>query len=155
MNARERFEATRKAIPRLNDVKLSLMFDGDDWKPPSVKAHNEQSDPTANRAIYNVDERTEMLEALRKEERELETLIGESLVIIAAVREGFGEKYADVLDARYIDNEKWTDIAKRYESNHQGKETITTRTVQNWACVALDWIDSVGVSRLLRGEVDV
>ena len=155
MDARTRFERTREAIPRLNDVKLLLMYDGDDWKPPAIKAHTETADPTANRAIYNVDERAELLEALRKEERELTQLIGESLVIITAVREGFGEKYADVLDARYIDNETWTEIAKRYESNHRGKETITTRTVQNWAQVAFDWIDSVGVSRLLRGEVDV
>ena len=156
MNARERFEATRRAIPRFNEIKLLLMYDGEDWKPPLNRTRTtDTSDPTANRAIFNVDERAEMLEALRKEERELTQFIGESLVIIAAVREGFGDKYADVLDARYIDNEKWTDIAKRYESNHQGKETITTRTVQNWACVALDWVDSVGVSRLLRGEVDV
>ena len=155
MNARERFEATRRAIPRLHDVQLAIMYECDDWKPPAVKAHTQTADPTASRAIYRMDELAEKLDALRAEERELTQLIGETLAIIAAVRDGFGEKYADVLDARYIDNEKWTDIAKRYESNHQGKETITTRTVQNWAQVAFDWIDSVCVSRLLRGEVDV
>lgn len=155
MDAKTRFERTRKAVIRLHDVQLAIMYDCEDWKPPAVKAHNEQADPTASRAIYRVDELADKLEALRKEEAELQSLIGESLVIIAAVRDGFGEKYADVLDARYIDNETWTEIAKRYESNHQGKETITTRTVQNWAQVAFDWVDSVGVSRLLKGEVDV
>ncbi len=147
MNARERFEATRKAIPRLNDVKLSLMYDGDDWKPPTIKAHNEQSDPTANRAIYNVDERAEMLEALRKEERELTQLIGESLVIIAAVREGFGEIYANLLNWHYIDMQTWTDI-----HNEHGIPRSTCYYLRD---IAFDWIDSVGVSRLLRGEVDV
>lgn len=131
------------------------MYDCDDWKPPGVKAGTETSDPTASRAIYAVDELGVKLEALRAEERELEQLIGESLAIIAGVRDGLGDKYADVLDARYIDGEKWQDIADRFESSHESKDAVKPRTVQNWAQVAFDWIDSVGVSRLLRGEVDV
>ena len=155
MNARERFEATRKAVKRLAEVQALIMYDCDDWKPPGVKARHETSDPTANRAIYNVDELAEKLAALRAEESELIALIGESGEIICAVRAGFGDKYADVLEARYIDCEKWQTIADDYESNHKGKNKVNQRTVQNWAQVAFDWIDSVGVSRLLRGEVDV
>lgn len=151
MNARERFERTRKAIPRLNDVKLALMYDGDDWKPPTTRTRTETSDPTANRAIYNVDERDELLESLRREERELTQLIGESLVIIAAVRDGFSEKYADWLEWRYIDLWTWEQFA-----DELGIERKKAREkVRYWCGVTFDWIDSVGVSRLLRGEVDV
>ena len=147
MDARERFRATRAAIPRLNDVKLLLMNDCEDWKPPQVKAKTDKSDPTANQAIYNVDERAEKIEALRREESELEDLIGTSLAIIEAVRNGFGEEYANLLDARYIDNSSWKDIQNDYG--------IARRTGYNMLSVAFDWIDSVGISRLLKGETEV
>lgn len=147
MDAKERFEATRKAVKRLDEVHALIMYDGDDWKPPSVKAHTETADPTANRAIYNVDERAELLEALRKEERELEQLIGESLMIIHAVRNGFGEIYALLLERRYIDCNTWTRI-----HDDCGIVSSSGKYLLN---IAFDWIDSVGVSRLLNGEVEI
>lgn len=147
MNARERFERTRQAIPRLNDVKLALMYDGDDWKPPTTRTRTETSDPTANRAIYNVDERDELLESLRREERELTQLIGESLVIIRAVREGFGEIYANLLDWYYIDRMTWTQISE--------DKDIKRSTCYYLVDIAFDWIDSVGVSRLLSGQTEI
>lgn len=147
MDARERFERTRKAVVRLDEVKALIMYDCDDWKPPGVKAGTETSDPTASRAIYAVDELGEKLEALHREERELEQLIGESLAIIRAVRDGFGDKYADALDARYIDGWQFSRIADEFE--------IAKSTAKERVDVALDWIDAMGVSRLLRGEVDV
>lgn len=155
MNARERFKRTKQAVKRFNAVHLLLMNDGEDWRPAEIKTRSDKSDPTARVAIYNVDERADYLEALRDEEAELLEFIGTSLAIIEAVRAGFGEKYADVLDSRYIDCEKWTEIAERYESMQHGKETVTTRTVQNWAQVTFEWIDSVGVSRLLRKDYEV
>lgn len=144
MNARERFEATRKAITRLHDVQLAIMYECDDWKPPAVKAHTQTADPTASRAIYRVDELSEKLEALRAEERELEQLIGETLAIIAAVRDGFGEIYATLLEHRYIDVWSWERIKEEYE--------IKRTTGYDLINVAFDWIDSVGVSKLLRGQ---
>ena len=147
MNARERFEATRKAIPRLHDVQLAIMYECDDWKPPAVKAHTQTADPTASRAIYRVDELSEKLDALRAEERELEQLIGESGTIIEAVKSQFIEKYGHVLEWRYIDCDTWTSIAEVYD--------VSERTVQNWAQWACEWVDSVGVSRLLRGQVEL
>lgn len=147
MNARERFEATRKAIPRLHDVQLAIMYECDDWKPPAVKAHTQTADPTASRAIYRVDELAEKLDALRAEERELTQLIGETLAIISAVRDGFGEIYANLLEWHYIDGMKWVQISKDKEINR----TYCYQLVD----IAFDWVDSVGVSRLLRGEVEV
>lgn len=147
MNARERFEATRRAIPRLHDVQLAIMYECDDWKPPAVKAHTQTADPTASRAIYRVDELSEKLEALRAEERELEQLIGETLAIISAVRDGFGEIYANLLEWHYIDGMTIKQISDEKNLNR----TYCYQLVD----IAFDWIDSVGVSRLLRGEVDV
>lgn len=147
MDARMRFEATRKAVKRLDEVHALIMYDGDDWKPPGIKAHNETSDPTAKRAIYNVDELGTKLEALRAEERELIQLIGESGTIIESVKSGFGEIYGYLLEWRYIDGKTWTEI-----HDEQG---IAKSTGHYLIGIAFDWIDSVGVSRLLRGEVDV
>lgn len=147
MSARERFEATRKAIPRLHDVQLAIMYECDDWKPPAVKAHTQTADPTASRAIYRVDELSEKLDALRAEERELTQLIGETLAIISAVRDGFGEIYANLLEWHYIDGMKWAQISEDSD--------IKRSTCYYLRDIAFDWIDSVGVSRLLRGEVDV
>lgn len=151
MDARERFKATRRAVSRLNEVHLLLMNECDDWKPPTVKTRTDKSDPTADRAIYNVDELGEKLEALRNEERELTDLIGTSLAIIEAVRVGFSEQYADWLEWRYIDLWTWEQFADKL-----GIESKKAREkVRYWCGVTFDWIDSVGVSRLLCGEVDV
>lgn len=147
MNARERFEATRRAIPRLHDVQLAIMYECDDWKPPAIKAHTQTADPTASRAIYRVDELSEKLDALRAEERELTQLIGETLAIIEAVRDGFGEIYANLLDWHYIDGMKWAQISKDKEINR----TYCYQLVD----IAFDWIDSVGVSKLLRGHTEL
>ena len=142
MTARERFVQTRQAVIELNNIKALIMTDGDDWKPPGVKVHA-VSDPTASRAIRNVDEWGEQLAELRKRESELEHFIGTTLAIIEAVRDGLGADYADILDARYIDCLTWNqmDVAKS-----TGKLKVA---------IAFDWIDSIGISKLLRGEVEV
>ena len=147
MPSKDRFEQTRRAIERLAEVKALIMYDCDDWKPPTVKAAHETSDPTASRAIYRADELADKLAALKREEHELEAFIGETLAIIEAVRDGFGEIYANLLEWHYIDGQTWTQISKDKKLNR----TYCYQLVD----VAFDWIDSVGVSRLLRGEVDV
>lgn len=142
MTARDRFVQTRSAVVELNNIKALIMSDGDDWKPPGVHVHA-VSDPTASRAIRNVDEWGEQLAELRKREAELEHFIGTTLAIIEAVRSGLGSDYADILDARYIDCLTWAqmDVAKS-----TGKMKVA---------IAFDWIDSIGISKLLRGEVEV
>ena len=143
MNAKERFEETRRAVVRLNDVQALIMYDCDDWKPPGVKAKTSTADPTANQAIYNVDELDDKLTALRSEESELIKLIGESLAIIDAVKRGFGEIYGNLLEWRYIDRWTWKLIhEERGITRDRGRYLIE---------VACDWVDSVGVSRLLSG----
>lgn len=142
MSARDRFIQTRSAVVELNNIKALIMSDGDDWKPPGVKVHA-VSDPTASRAIRNVDEWGEQLAELRKREAELEHFIGVTLAIIEAVRSGLGSDYADILDARYIDCLTWKqmDVAKS-----TGKMKVA---------IAFDWIDSIGISRLLREDYEV
>ena len=147
MNARERFEQTRRDIERLNEIKLLIMYDCDDWKPSEVKSKHQVSDPTGNKAAYNVDELGDKLDALRREERELEEFIGVTLVIVKQVKVGFGEIYATLLDARYIDGMKWADIKEAHG--------IPKSTGHYLLDIAFDWIDSVGVSRLLKGDVEV
>ena len=147
VDAKTRFEQTRQAVNRLNDVKLLIMNGCDDWKPPNVHSKTDTSDPTANQAIYNVDTLESKLTALRAEETELENYIGESLKIIAAVHSGFGEIYAHLLEWRYIDGYTWTRIYEDYGIKKARGHYLLD--------VCFDWIDSVGVSRLLRGETEI
>ena len=142
MSARDRFVQTRSAVVELNNIKALIMSDGDDWKPPGVHVHA-VSDPTASRAIRNVDEWGEQLAELRKREAELEHFIGTTLAIIEAVRSGLGSDYADILDKRYIDCLTWQQM------------DMPKSTGKLKVAIAFDWVDSIGISRLLRGEVEV
>ena len=147
MNAKERFQRTKRAVKRLHEVQLQIMYECDDWKPPQVKTKTDKSDPTANKAIYNVDELGEKLDALRSEETELTDFIGVSLAIIEAVRNGFGEIYALMLERYYIDGWSYERINEEY--------AILRRRLYYLLDIAFDWIDSVGVSKLLNGDVEL
>lgn len=147
MTARDRFTATYRAVIELNNIKALIASDGDDWKPPGVHAPG-VSDPTASRAIRNVDYWGVKLEELRKRETELEDFVGVTLAIIEAVRAGLGHDYADLLDQRYIDGFAWRDVTLR-------GEVVPRSTGKRKIAIAFDWIDSVGVSHLLRGEYEV
>lgn len=147
MSARERFEQTRANVARLNEIKLLIMNGCDDWKPPNVHSKTDTSDPTANQAIYNVDTLEGKLAALRAEETELENFIGESLRIITAVHVGFGEIYAHLLEWRYIDGYTWTRIHDDYGIKKSNGHYLLD--------VCFEWIDSVGISRLLSGNYEL
>lgn len=147
MNAHERFELTRRRIARLNEVKALIMYGCDDWRPEHIRAKTDKPDPTANEAAYRVDVLGEQLDELKREEHELEQFIGVSLAIIAQVRAGFGEIYANLLEWHYIDGRTWTNISE--------DTGIKRSTCYYLVDIAFDWVDSVGVSRLLNGEVEL
>ena len=147
MSARDRFNETRKAVVKLAEVQALLWSEGDDWKPPNIgKTGN--SDPTANRAIYNVDELDDRLSELRSEEARLIDFIGMTLEIVEGVRKGLGEEYASILDQRYIDGLAWRDVVVNGEQ-------VKPRTGRAKVAIAFDWIDSLGVSYILRGEYEI
>ena len=146
-NAKSRFENVKQAVVRLHEVQLMIMNDCEDWRPPSVSSRHSIPDPTANTAIRHVDELEEKLQRLRAEESDLIEEIGEALVIIRAVRDGLGDKYADVLEWRYIDCMTWGSIRTAYDVKKQ-----TGRDRMN---VAFDWIDSIGITRIIAGDLDL
>ena len=143
MSARLRFVQTRKYIVELDTIKARLSELGDEWQPEGVHVKG-ISDPTANQATFNVDVLGNMLDKLREREEELEIFIGETLVIIAHVREGLGYEYAMILDQRYIDGLPWSMVQLN------GK-TINRSTGKRKVSIAFDWIDSIGLERLTRG----
>lgn len=126
---------------------MLIMYDLDDWTPEGVKSASETSDPTASRAIHNVDERYELMRDLKREQFELQDLIATSGEIIDKVKGHFVEKYGVVLELRYIDCHTWTDIADAFDASE--------RTMRDWAQRACDWVDSIGVSRLLGGQYEI
>ena len=146
MSARDRFVATRKAVIELDNIHALIMTEGDDWKPPGVKVRG-IADPTASRAIRNVDEWQDQLAELRKREDELTSYIGTTLAVIEGVRKGFGEIYANLLDWRYIDCLTWKQIHDDYGIiRTSGKYLVS---------IAFDWIDTIGVSRILKGDTEI
>ena len=147
MNARTRFEATRSYVIELREVQSLIMNGCDDWKPEQVGGGG-ISDPTAAAAIEQLTDTAERLEELKKRESELTYRIGETLVIIERVREGLGDEYASLLEQRYIDCLSWRDV--EYGGKRVARSTGSMR-VQ----VAFDWIDSLGVSRVLNGEYEL
>lgn len=147
MNAHERFERTRRSVARLNEVKLLIMYGCDDWRPAHIRAKTDKPDPTANEAMRRVDVLGEQLDELKREQDELESFIGVTLTIIAQVRAGFGEIYANLLEWHYIDGRTWTNI-----SEDTGIKRSTCYYLVDIAC---DWVDSVGVSKLLKGEIEL
>ena len=146
-SAKERFEHVRLAVARLHEVQIMIMNDCDEWRPPSVSSRHSTPDPTASAAIRRVDELEGKLKALREEENDLIEIIGESLVIIRAVRDGLGDKYADVIEWRYIDCMSWDYIKDEYD--------VTRQTCRNWMNIAFDWIDSIGVTRIMAGDLEI
>lgn len=131
----------------MHDVQVAIMNECDDWRPPSVSSRSSLPDPTANAAIRMADEVDPMLAALRAEESELIDFIGEALVIIGAVRDGLGERYATVLECRYIDGKSWDYIRDEYD--------ISRRTGYRISSIAFDWIDSIGITRIIAGDLEI
>lgn len=144
---RDRFVQTREAVIELDYIKAKLSEQGDDWHPERIKG-TEVPDPTGNKAAYNVDELGPMLEELRKREGELERFIGTTLAIIEGVREGLGDLYAAILDQRYIDGLPWSQVM------YEGKQ-VKASTGKAKVSLAFDWIDSLGVTRVLGGDYEL
>lgn len=147
MGARERFVETRKAVAELDSIKALIATSGEDWKPQGVKTRGTQ-DPTASKAIYNVDEWDKKLAQLRKREKELESFVGVTVAIIDAVRDGLGEDFASILEQRYINCFPWRYVT--IDAKPVAKSTGKTKVN-----IAFDWIDSIGVSRLLNKDYEV
>lgn len=145
--AKVRFEQVKLAVARLHEVQLMIMNGCDDWRPPSVSSRHTTPDPTANAAIRNVDELEGKLKSLRIEESDLIDTIGEAIVIIEGVRKGLGNKYADILEWFYIDCLTWEDIRRLYD--------VPKSTGYRDRCIALDWIDSIGITRIFAGDLEI
>lgn len=141
--ARQRFTETRRAVQRLDEIQWSIINECEDWKPPTNGVRVGISDPTANKAIYRTVELSAKLEALKREEHDLTAFIGQSLWLIECVRKGLGEKYANLLEARYIDLWSWQAIRDAYDIKRSNGNRLLG--------IAFDWMDSLGEERLARG----
>lgn len=144
---RDRFIKTRSAVMELSVIQAQLEEMGDDWKPDTV-GRGGISNPTESRAIYELDVLADMLGQLETRERELTEFIGTTLAIIDGVRRGLGNEYAEILGQRYIGGLKWADV--RLDG-----EPISPRTGRYKLNIAFDWIDSLGLAAILKGEYEL
>ena len=148
MTARDRFEQTRKAVIELWNIQALIDNCGADWKPDTVNRVPGVSDPTATRAIYLVDVWSDRLELLRAREHELIDFIGTTLAIIEGVRRGLGDEYAEILDQRYIDGLRWSQV-------EIDGTPVNPRTGRYKAAIAFDWVDSVGMTGIVEGVYEL
>ena len=147
LHAIDMFERVREAVVRLREVQTAIANGCDEWRPPSARARAASPDPTASAAIRNVDEVDGRLVALRAEEFELLGEVGKARVLVRAVRAGLAPKYADALKWRYIDCMSWSRIREEHD--------LPRTTCRDYIDIACDWIDSVGVSRILDGNYEL
>ena len=146
-NAKVRLQQVKEAVYRLHEVQLLIMNDCDDWRPQVVGGRRQFPNPTANAAIHRIDYVENALKALRAEESELTEIIGRALVVIQAVRDGLGDKYAEVLEWRFIDCLSWSRIRDDYG--------VAKQTGYRRVNVACDWVDSIGVTRIFAGDLEI
>ena len=133
-DSRAFFAAVTHAAARLEDIERELK-EGPDSMPHgggSVRGGG-IGNPTESRAIWLVTEGAAWERRLVDERERLTYMVGCALVLVAYVRDGLGEAYADVLDARYVDDAEWHEVAERvgYSERH----------VKRVGYVALDWLD--------------
>lgn len=147
MTARDRFTLTRKYIIELNAIMARLSEAGDEWRPERIKT-SEISDPTANQAVYNVDVLGDVIAQMRAREKELQSFIGVTLMLIEHVRKGLGYEYAEILVQRYIDGLRWDDV-------RVNGDKVPASTGKRKVSIACDWIDSLGMTRILEGEYEI
>lgn len=145
MQTRQRFEQTRADVLELNEVLALIMYHGDNWKPESVSSG--MGNPTEAKALALLHFEQSQLAYLVARRDELTLHIGRTLRVIQAVHDGFGEIYAILLEHRYVDVWTWSRIHDEYGISRQRGHYLIG--------VAFDWIDSVGVSKLLRGEYEI
>lgn len=147
MTSRNRFVLVRKQVVEMDMLRAQLEESGDDWHPQGVKGSG-ISDPTANRAAYNVDVLGDKLDEMRARLEELEDSVGLALAIIEGVRVGLGDIYAELLDQRYIDGLPWKFVT------YKG-EVVKKSTGKAKVALAFDWIDSLGIAKILGGDYEI
>ena len=144
---RDRFVRTRSAVVELAIIQAQLSEMGDDWKPDTARGTG-VAKPTESRAIYELDVLAGRIEQLKAREQELLEFIGTTLAIIEGVRNGLGNDYAEILDQRYIDGFRWSEVTV-------DGETVNERTGRYKVSIAFDWIDSVGLTGVLGGDYEL
>lgn len=144
-DARARFDQTRQDVMELDEVLTLIVFHGENWRPESVSSG--MGNPTESKALALIGFEERSLPYLERRRDELTEHIGRTLKVIQAVHDGFGEIYAILLEHRYIDVWPWSRIHEEYGISRQHGHYLIG--------VAFDWIDSVGVSKLLKGEYEL
>lgn len=133
-DSRAFFAAVTRAAVRLEEIERELK-EGPDAMPyggGGVRGGG-IGNPTESRALWLVTEGAAWEQRLVDERERLTYVVGCALVLVEYVRDGLGETYADVLDARYVDEMEWHEVAERvgYSEPH----------AKRLGYVALDWLD--------------
>lgn len=142
-SARQFFHAVRRAvtdIPMLNERVRDGVDGIERIRADTGHQKNATGDPTASTAIFLLEIASKELSRLRETLERQEELVGHALVVIECTRAGLGEKFADALDARYVDALTWDGAAEALG--------CSDRTAQTRCDVALDWLDSGGLREI-------
>lgn len=137
MGARAWLDGVRAASIALGSMEAEL---AGLYEPGSPDGCGVESGSTGDGGIFS-----RMLRAceLRRRCETAEAIVSRALRVIEGVRSGMGERYADVLDMRYVDAMPWDEVAERL-----GCAERTARRVRDVAC---DYIDAVGIDGAMDG----
>ena len=133
-------------VAKLDALNRALMFGLDGVESRGRRAIKPLvKDPTAAQAMAH-QSAIKAYEQMQAERDATTDELGAALVLLEGVRAAMGHKYADVLEMRYIDRFKWSQIA--FELGISRTEAFRVLNV------AHDWIDSYGWHALIGGKND-
>ena len=139
-DARTFFRAVAKAITDMERWR-TIADEGVDALALPASGHGSGiSDPTANRAIWLVDNDGRVRAEARRRLKACEDKVGAGLVVIAYVRRYLGARYAEPLDAHYIEGESIRSTAARLG--------VGVTTAKGRIAVACDWLDALPTSTI-------
>jgi hypothetical protein len=139
--AREYFETVRSECRKMEELQFQMAECADGIRAASYEAGAASAvgNPTERRALSDL-ERSSRLEAGMQE---LADDVAEALALISGVGQIMGERYAKVLEARYIDGMTWDDVALAAD--------VSRRTAMRCRDTACDLIDALGRAHILQG----
>lgn len=140
MDAREWFDDVRRAAIALGPAEAELAALYGPGSPAGVGVRSGSAGDGGMLAKAMSASR------LRDEVAELEHVVGAALKVVAGVRAGMGERYADALELRYIDAMPWDEVAERIGCKR--------RRAMELRDIACDWVDSVGMACVAGGYGD-
>ena len=129
--------SVRRSVRELDEWRYVMDEGADAYSVTGENTGGGIGNPTESRALYLVENDDRVRDYAAEQYRRCIDVIGAGLVVVACVRRGLGDRYADVLDGYYVDALSFSEVAD--ECGISKPLAIQRRDI------AADWLDSLSV----------